>query len=526
MRSNSSTNHKGPTKLFLSSALLLAGFSFLVTLSFHNLADGDLWAKLALGASLWERAPGGLSDHDIFAFTPTFPKYVDHEWGAGFVFFGCLKFLGPSSLMVVKMALAVGALGIALQVGRRLGAGLGALLLLAAPCALCVLPGYVPVIRSHAFSYFFFAITLLCLEALDEGRRWPAAVLIGMMGGWANMHGGWVAGFGIMMIYALLALLRGDRSGHRVIILVGCLAVTLINPYGYDYWRYLIPAVLHPRPNIIEWQPMPLLGIDAFIGFRVLFVLAVVILALGWRKAYSKKSLARILVLAITAFLAFRSRRHAPFFGVAALAFLGPYLEVALHRWRAALPKQFAKPDRFALGVFALYGALAAWVAATLLPQASLTVLAPVSSYPVREADILMRAGAKGNLAVPFSWGSYAAWRLHPHVKVSIDGRYEAAYPESTFLMNQIFFDRQGIHWDRLVLEFPVDYVILDLQSGALQPEDLRPYGFEMIWQKEKTSALLARSEKMEPLRNAARDLPPTSVDPLDPVIPRAWWHR
>ena len=39
-------------------------------------------------------------------------------------------------------------------------------LLLLLPCALCLLPGYVVVIRSHAFTYLLFALTLLCLESI------------------------------------------------------------------------------------------------------------------------------------------------------------------------------------------------------------------------------------------------------------------------------------------------------------------------------------------------------------------------
>src|SRR6266511_3228457 len=74
-------SRKDPARLYLGCALILAVFAFLVTLAFHSVADGDLWAKLALGASVWEGAPGGLPDHDLFAFTPTLPRYVDHEWG-------------------------------------------------------------------------------------------------------------------------------------------------------------------------------------------------------------------------------------------------------------------------------------------------------------------------------------------------------------------------------------------------------------------------------------------------------------
>ena len=89
--------------------VLLGLFAFASILASHNITDGDLWGKLAIGAPVWEK--GRLLRHDIFAFTPTLPEYIDHEWGAGFVFYGLLKIFGPPALMGLKIALALGALG-------------------------------------------------------------------------------------------------------------------------------------------------------------------------------------------------------------------------------------------------------------------------------------------------------------------------------------------------------------------------------------------------------------------------------
>src|SRR5437762_7998980 len=81
---------RSTAKLFTLLAAFLGIFSFVVILSAHHIADGDLWAKLAIGASVWLR--GEVPHHDIFAFTPTLPKYIDHEWGAGVLFYGLLRF--------------------------------------------------------------------------------------------------------------------------------------------------------------------------------------------------------------------------------------------------------------------------------------------------------------------------------------------------------------------------------------------------------------------------------------------------
>ena len=105
------------SRLFLFGSLLLGVFTFGVVLLFHNLADGDLWAKLALGAAVWNQ--GHLPTADVFAFTPVLPVYVDHEWGSGLIFFTVLKWFGPSGLMWLKVLLAFTALGCAFAIAAR-----------------------------------------------------------------------------------------------------------------------------------------------------------------------------------------------------------------------------------------------------------------------------------------------------------------------------------------------------------------------------------------------------------------------
>jgi len=95
----------------LLGAIGLGIFSFATFLVYHNIADGDLWARLAQGASIWMR--GSLIHKDIFAFTPVLPEYIDHEWGAGLLFYTLLRIFGPESLLVLKVVTAIGALAVA-----------------------------------------------------------------------------------------------------------------------------------------------------------------------------------------------------------------------------------------------------------------------------------------------------------------------------------------------------------------------------------------------------------------------------
>jgi hypothetical protein len=310
-----------------------------------------------------------------------------------------------------------------------------------------------------------------------------------------------------------------------LLVLAACVAVTVVNPYGLKFWTYLIPALLNKRAQITEWQPLPVFGGDIFIGFRVLFGLVVLLALVAWRHT-EKKSWPGLVMLMLTAIISWRSRRHGAFFGVAALAFAGPFASVAYQRLMAHLPGRMRERLNPGLVVVLLYGLLAFYAAAWVLPRSSFQVLSPVGLYPVREVDILSRAQAEGNLAVPFDLGSYATWRLYPRIKVSMDGRYEAAYPESTFRLNEDFFTRHGAGWDRLIREYLVDYVILELQPGHLRPEDLYNRGYVLIWRTGDKTALMALEKHAARLRQVAAELPDTTINPLDAQIPESWWAQ
>jgi hypothetical protein len=500
-------------------ALVLGIFSFTTLLASYHIADGDLWAKLAIGAQVWLR--GEIPNHDQFAFTPTLPAYVDHEWGAGTIFFGWLQWFGPRALMALKILLAFGALAAALDIGRRLKVNTNALLVLTIPAAACLLPGYGPVIRSHAFTYCFFGVTLLCLEAIRDGKKWAAFTLPLVMLVWTNVHGGCVAGLGTIGVYAGWALLTRQHFKTFLLVALASFAATFVNPQGAKFWTVLLPAVLHPRARITEWLPLPLWGNDPFIAFRLLFVIVLLLLAWTWRGT-EKKSWPGLVMLMITAVLGWRSRRHAPFFAVTTLAFVAPFLATALAGWA----ERFRRRIQPAVAVAALHGAVAIYAAMAFLPRASFEVLAPIGHDPVREMDILSLAEVEGNLATPFGWGSYCAWRLHPRVKISMDGRYEAAFPESTFAMNNDFYDKRGTNWDRLLRDFDVDFVLLEYQQERLRPADLADHGYQLIWEYENHSALLVKEKHAAKLRRVAAELPPTTINPLDAAIPARWWPK
>lgn len=92
--------------------------------------------------------------------------------------------------------------------------------------------------------------------------------------------------------------------------------------------------------------------------------------------------------------------------------------------------------------------------------------------YPVGPVEYLSEIAFKGNLMVYFDWGSYVLWKLHPDVRVSMDSRYEAAYPEWLVDENiQFYWAKEG--WQHILTAYPTDLVLVykGLPLGEAMPQ-------------------------------------------------------
>ncbi len=60
----------------------------------------------------------------------------------------------------------------------------------------------------------------------------------------------------------------------------------------------------------------------------------------------------------------------------------------------------------------------------------------------------------------PFTTGAFVSWKLFPAVKVSIDGRFEVAYPPGTLAENHAFYQAE-LGWLETLDKYPTDLVLV-----------------------------------------------------------------
>ena len=417
-------------------AALAAMFAYRISLA---VADPDLYHQLSFAREALRT--GALPRSDIFAFTPTHPLVVHHEWGAGFVALLLAKTLGGAGILALRYLLAAAIAAVAVRTARLTGAD-GAAITVAAPVAILLADyGFAPA-RAQLYTFLGVAFTLACLERdRGGGRRWTVAHAIAFVP-WVNLHGGFLIAFVLFGAYAVEAALARRRVRHVLVLVAVEAALVLVNPWGAAYPAYVLRAVAVPRLRIPEWAPLFAPGVPFARHF--VFATALVLVAYGlWRGRV--RTGAGITILAVTAAMAICGHRFLPIFAIAWLASAPALLaetpladmvrSAAVRAPRALAAVAGATALAFAL----LLASGRPWTLA--VPNAPPSATREGLAYPVGAARFLRASGFRGRLMTTFETGAYVTWKLHPDVLVSLDGRYEAAYPEQVFADVMAFYD-------------------------------------------------------------------------------------
>jgi len=395
-----------------------------------SVADNDLWGYLAFGRVFWET--GQFPYHDLFSYTPTKHLWVYHEWMTGVLFYYIYQYAGDAGLQLLRYVFVLATIYIIYQTAIRRGSTQLAACIALVPAMFLISFGYLPV-RAQVFTYFFFILTVYILESARLEQRWLIiAWLLPVQILWCNFHGGFVAGLGLIGLYAVGEGLSGRK--YLPILLTGILAVsvTFINPYGAQYWLYTLQAISMPRPEINEW--LSVIGaikkgtyaFPAFL-FAVMAFLCLVSYLFRRRRDYTD-----ILVMAVMIFIGISHVRHTVFLGLIFGAYLplllSEYWHVLKERTASLRSKSWIPGTVFVCLILLVHLLISSYRPPPLVPSFMITT--PQSRYPGGALNWIMQKGLKGNILPFFDWGEFIIWHFSPDCRVAMDGRYETVYEE------------------------------------------------------------------------------------------------
>jgi hypothetical protein len=442
---------------------ITAGLILLLVLSVGQFPDLDLWGRLSIGALIEQT--GKFPYFDVFSYTAPHAQWIDHEWLSGVIFYKILVHLGEPALLGFKYVLVFSPCLLVFDLHRHhrkwpIAYSLFLFLLLVPIIAI----GYYATIRAQIFSLFFYSVFLWLLENVRLSRfseRWLYSLIpMGIL--WGNLHGGFILGLLLCIVYGISESIQKKKIKSSLpyfnTFISILLMLSIFNPYGAQYWNFLLKAWTLNRQFISEWQPL-IFGSPNFIEIQCFTFIALLLSLFSIFKPWQERSnsifsnypLSNILVLLSAILMVFRALRFAPFLALAFWIVLPNLLPSAyIKRLQSqSNPSSSNHPSNLQIVIPACLSLLSIFglcylnpttpVFRVIVPDA-LTINSHLDPYPVEAMQYLKKSPYRGNLMTGLDIGEFVYWNLYPKFKVGMDGRFEEVYQRKQFLENYEFY--------------------------------------------------------------------------------------
>lgn len=483
---------------YLSLAIILYILTFI-----NNMPDYDLWARLAVGSVFFQT--GHVLKHDIFSYLPTKDLWIDHEWGSGVVFYLLTRYLGEWGLFALKAVILLSIFILIIRIIKlQIGEYPGVFYLTF--IAFSLLPGIFNLIRCQMFTYLFFTLWIYLLERVRRGENRLIWIFPVTMLPWANMHGGFLAGIGLIIIYAFGEIFNREKYLKYFGILALIFPVTIINPYGLDLWSYIIEAAIMPRPYIGEWTSISLSGpvhifgaikVHVLAGF-MFYVLFTFFVGIRLLLKKDKPDWTRMITVVVLLYLGVKHQRHAIFF-ILAVSGLYYHQYVNLFNPVRKFIRNILRDKTYKIWNITKYSSgyvLLGGIFLYSMPHLSDNVIIDPFTYPVGSLEFIKQNNISGNLATAYGWGSYSFWKLYPQCKVLIDGRYEEVYSNAVYAKAMQFSEHEK-NWQEVLKEYHSDILVLPKRIYS-RSDVLSLTDWKFVYMDE-VSILLLPKNKLKP---------------------------
>jgi hypothetical protein len=351
--------------------------------------------------------------------------------------------------------------------------------------------------RPHLISWLFAVVWFQVVDSAashpEKCRRlyWlPVLMLI-----WVNVHGGFVFGLVLLVIYILGGWFQyfasgeaDDRRGigalHKQLGIVTVLSVlaTFVNPYGYKLHQHIygyladrflmnhIDEFLSPNFHHVPQQ-----------CFEILLLIAVLALAVSYRKLPVSQLL--VVLFAISSGM-FASRNLpisslllvliiAPllsetFAAIGERSGVAPWLRLAFQSFHSFGKRMQRMETSFRGHLWPVTGVIVClwicWHGGMLGSNQLMDAHFDAGRFPVQAVEVIAYRGVKAPIFSPDIWGGYLIYELYPKTKVVVDDRHDLY--GSHFFKDYLKVIQVQPGWDKVLDEQHVTRVLTPTQSS------------------------------------------------------------
>ena len=488
---------------------LTAGFGFLLKLRLV-----DFWWHLKAGEIIVTTR--SIPKTDLFSFTAAGHPFILQNWLVEVIYYGAYRAGGLALLVALNAMLLVAALLPVYHLCRQATDRLKLSVISALLPAVLLL--YFGSVRSQIFSFALFSAYYWVLSSYVGRRRDLLWTLPLMMIVWVNLHGAFVLGLGLIILFLCCEAVRRLAYGHQQdtlslaelvklgLVLLLTAMVTILNPETFRIYGYSHAVATNPASQalVLEWQPPRINELEGIVLFYGPFFITLLVL-LGASRKPGLVDLALVLVFSI---LGLSAVRNGVWFALIAAPVLARYLptidfsavpmtlqrvrisKVALNwlanRRQTVAPIRYRLNRQIALLMITIVVLVSPWVYPHLGNPAFGNTLWETST-PVGAMDYIQQNGLQGNIFHPQVYGDYLIWRLWPEQRSFIDGRvhlFDAAVVRD---YRMAFLDS---HWDERLSKYNIRYLLLskeEEENHAMTEAARSSAGWQVLYEDDHT---------------------------------------
>lgn len=469
--------------------------------------DGDLGRHITIGNYILDNQD--IPIRDVFSHTLPGDPLTPHEWLSEVLFAIAHRLLGLDGAIIMTASIIATSFWLVFQRSKKNRKSFVVLLCVG---MLILLPSTIHWLsRPHIFTFLMLALWLIAIENIinNKVRYWWVLPVIMVV--WVNLHGAFIAGFVIWLLYAIGLIwdrvwfkrdendLLPNKFWHY--FLVGGITSflsSLINPVGFVLWKTSVGYVANKfMTDHIEDHASPNFHSPDLWPFLLFLLLLIVVVSLRDKKIHAEWLFSSVVWLG----MALYSVRNIPLFVIVSAPMLAEGLEdlfLTYSEKRVGLSK-LLQGDKNLAQINENSSGLAWIVIVIVLVVTGLSAGIKMdkeqigntydpSKFPVSAVSWLKENPQEGEIFNYFPWGGYILYQHWPELRVFIDGQTDFYGEELT--REYLAVASVNPDWEEILQKYGVDWVIFPVNE-PLSDTIRQDESWFIVY--EDTTSLIAR---------------------------------
>jgi hypothetical protein len=397
----------------------------------HLLDDANVGVHIRVGEYMLDNFT--IPTHDIFSYTRPPLAWTPPDWLADLIFALLHKSFGLTGV-VVFIAFVIAAIYVILFKFLR-SSGVSMIVAVLTVILAAGASGIHWLARPHIFGLVLLLVWYIILDTYQYKHKNYLYLLPFLMLLWANLHGSFIMGFILLLVYIAGNFLkahfakeeRGDAS-HRTKVLILffflCLFASLVNPQGHKilFLPYGLTTNRFVIERTIEWLSP---NFHHLLIYEYMLLMMILVFGISAKRL---NIIEAILVLMFTHMSLFAGR-FAPFFAVIISPIVGKQIDWLIEelRGKGLIEEIISTSDNMAAvdskTKWHLWSIVAMAVVVIMCFSGKLNYRFDENKMPVDAVQFLKKEKIEGKVFNNDGFGSYIIYAAWPQYEVFYDGR-------------------------------------------------------------------------------------------------------